>query len=175
MNYLRILYWLLLGFVTLLVAGCQSPSYTQQPERFQQLYDSPVQLPDVVSETYPEASSVVSLDMPVNIRAPVESSRAICVSVQIEPLLEPGDNLERAENVQLTLDTRIVSKQPQHTILPMQVNLLAENGATLATGVANDVLCWNRLLSIGEHLAEFQIWSTSGKEYSYEWAFEVVE
>jgi len=49
--------------------------------------------------------------------------------------------------------------------------LIIANGGR---GVGSDTVCWEADMRPGIHVADVVIWTSTGEEFTYSWAFEVV-
>ena len=116
-------YWLI-GLLILVFVGCQLMTA-------EDLLAAPQPYPESIRIVAPEPGDTVYGD-----------SVTICVEVQIQPLLEPGDALDQIDNVRLILNQETVEQSPAHITFDMLAALYDENDRMIARGPAIDRVCW---------------------------------
>lgn len=152
----------LLVIVLSSVVSCSNGD--EHERRVQELFERPELYPHVIAEVRPN---------------PADSTRPsspICVRIRVGSLLEPGDNLAYVENLDIVLDGEDVQNaRITHETIDVGVTLTNEQGEIVAMGPEEDLVCWYDLLSVGKHVVDFRVWTSSGREYNYSWAFEVTD
>jgi hypothetical protein len=149
-------------FFYLVLTSC----HTEEQLDPEQLLEQPGPLPEVLEYVSPEPGNILT-----------QFENEVCVSINLYPLLEPNDNLTSIENVEMTVNGDTLSNEDTTRLTVDALTfLLDEDNQVIATGPALVGKCWPVILSAGIHIAAIRLWSTSGKqEYSYRWAFEILE
>ncbi len=157
---------LILACVLFATSGCGA-GYR---ERAEALFKQPAPYPSFIDLVYPRPGSVVSPgdDDPL---ISGDSPTAIALRVHILPLslLRPGDNTCGWGNVRISLDERHISGDPDHL-----VDLAPIGGPGDSRGCYADTVTWELPMAPGIHVADVVVWTSTGEEFTYSWAFEVV-
>jgi hypothetical protein len=170
-------------FVGLLVtAGCQPES-----RRAQELFENKKPYPIIgthrgtfthfIDDVRPRASSTISLSSPNDWDLGGDEG-SLCILVQQEPLLRPGDSWRYFENWEVRVDGRLVTEDDftiTQGVWDLAVYLYDEQGNVIASGAfASDICVENVVAEPGLHVADFKVWTSTGEEATYSWAFKVV-
>jgi hypothetical protein len=164
--------WILVAACTMMIGGCQAKTRSL----FEPLFDNPDRYPEFIDYVQPEPGTVVSLSDPSAWECGVgQDIGAICVEILEEPLLRPNDDLYLFKNIRLTVDGKNINIDPSHEPTDVQIGYLDENEKIVATGVYSDLIRWSTGLRPGKHVAEILVWTSTGEEFTYRWAFEVTK
>lgn len=169
-NDLRIgMLWIVISMLALITSGCRAEAQT--------LIMNPQEFPNYIDSVQPAPGRTLSLSNPEDrnlVYYPDEEARIICVHILIQPLLRPNDSFYQFENIELTVDGQIVTTEPSHEPVAHEAEGLEdEEGNVIAAGVESDTICWNKDISPGKHVATIQVWTSTGEEFSYSWAFKI--
>jgi hypothetical protein len=157
----------------LIASGCDS-SVTNTPAS--PLFENPEPLPLYLQGVQPAPGATVSLRNPddwemsggeIGYMGLETGLGVLCVTFRMnEQLVDPSADVEIYEEFELYLNGEIVAVEPAF-ILP----------SPPGQGAKKELVCWSEgLLSEGMHFAELHVSSTAGaSEFTYSWAFEVVD
>lgn len=153
------------------MSGCGLLTDVSVRSQAQKLFDEPQPLPEALLGVQPRAGSMVSLSSNNPGDLPVEWSarQKLCVEFNVPFLLEPGDHFAAIGNIELSFDGEAVPLSEIQTYIFGEII-----GANGGFGPGGDAACWEKTLSRGIHIADIRVWKTSGTEYTYSWAFEVI-
>lgn len=171
-------------FVGLLVsAGCQPES-----RRAQELFENKEPYPIIgthrgtfthfIDDVRPKASSTISLSSRDDWTFLGGDEGSVCVKIRQEPLLRPGDDWYRFGNWEVRVDGRLVTEKDftiTQEVTDLGVYLYDEQGGLLAAGAIESIICVHEAVAEpGLHVADFKVWTSTGEEATYSWAFKVV-
>jgi hypothetical protein len=104
----------------------------------------------------------------------------VCVQVLQEPLLRPGDDWYWFQNWEMRVDGWLVSRRSRgryivsHNVEDTAVYLY-EGGDIVAKGAITDTVCVHKVATKpGLHVVDFKVWTSTGEEATYSWAFKIV-
>jgi hypothetical protein len=170
MSFKRACGSILSAYFALCAAGCAvGQGETSTPDATQQwaemLYEEPQPLPEYVGPEPIPGTTV-----------PAAEANRICVGLELEPLLRPGDFWDWFENdISLRLDGELLTQEPSHQTLDSLAGITDDQGNTVALSPYADIICWETALSAGTHVAEAVIWTSDGEETEFVWAFKVTD
>jgi hypothetical protein len=170
-------------FCLLTAIGCQPES-----RRAQELFEKKQQYPTItthkgtlthfIEDVRPEARSTISLSSRDDWTFLGGDEGSVCVKIRQEPLLRPGDDWYRFGNWEVRVDGRLVTEKDFTTtqeVIDLGVYLYDEQGDLLAAGAIESIICVHEAVTEpGLHVADFKVWTSTGEEATYSWAFEVV-
>ena len=150
MNTRKLVWLISLSFVVL--AGCQP---AKPPERS----DTPLPYPEGIGFVSPEPGSTTN-------------QRDLCIEINCQELLEPGDDGTAYESIVLDLNGHLTTPLPWH--LFQGDSLTVDVGGMQQCGAASSTMCWKDMLDRGIWEAEITVKSSaSSKTISYTWAFQI--
>jgi hypothetical protein len=150
---------LVCAMVILAITSAKAPD-----ERITTLFQQPQSIPAAVAKVLPAPGSAIKYSLRSD----------VCVGVNVEPLLEPGDAIRRIENFSLSIDgRRIPDDSLGHLTIDETITVESPQGK-IGYGPPYDEICWRGVLRPGLHIVDFHVWSTSGEtEFEYSWVFRV--
>lgn len=174
---------LIIPLLTLL--GCTNEvGYSQ---RAQTLFEYPEPLPTITSyegrsmrwieRVFPDPGATLILSSPEDWSSRAMGVGDVCALVYEEPLLRPGDDWRYLENWQIRIDGEMIPVEAgkiHQEVVDLEVVIRDEEGNPIASGAKEDTKCaLGATREPGLHLAELTVWTSTGEEFTYSWAFKV--
>ncbi len=172
----RIVACMLSCLMIIMLSGCTGQADTP-PENIE-LFESPQPYPDYLTHVIPEPGTTVSLSSSDGWGREsfldgedVQPKRKICFTIKMAPLLRSGDDFTYFENLKLLLDGDEVKQNPTHI-----TNLVAVVGNAGGLGSELDLICYDLRgeMTPGIRRLDLVVWTSTGEEFTYSWAIEVV-
>lgn len=100
----------------------------------------------------------------------------VCVDFEVLPLLREGDFWVNFTNWEVFVDGQLITKddvfQPEQA--GDEVGIIDYEENYLAAGPNHEIYCVDGAVrKIGLHVVDLKVWTSTGEESSYSWAFEV--
>ncbi len=166
------------GLVLVCVLFAASGCGAGYRERAEALLHNPSEVPSFIEMVAPEPLSTVRLsynsgwgrtDVPLHPDQPAWQHMVglVCAEILVRPLLRPGDSLLVYQNVSLSLDEEQLAV---YSHMPLESQVEAAGGGS---GPWSDTVCWEADVRPGIHVADLTVWTSTGEEFTYSWAFRV--